>query len=59
MLSYGVTVVPSGLTEVTVRASRSSSVTRPSNTVALGCLFSTSRVAGATSPSDNTPVATW
>ena len=52
-------VVPSGLTEVTVRSARSISVTRPSRTVALSCFFRISRVAGATSPSDNTPVATW
>src|SRR5215213_6435193 len=58
-VSYRVIVVPSGLTEVTVRAPRSMSVTRPRRTVALACFFKISRVAGATSPSESTPVATW
>ena len=59
-LSYGRRpCVPSALSEVTVRAARSIAVTSPSTTRAFFCRRSTSRVAGAISPSDRIPVATW
>ncbi len=45
--------------EVTVRASRSMSVTSPRITRAFSWPASTSRVGGAISPSDRMPVATW
>ncbi len=58
-LSYGVTRGPGAACDVTVRASRSMSVTSPSRTVAFFWRLSTSRVAGAMSPIDRIPVATW
>jgi hypothetical protein len=45
--------------EVTVRPARSMSVTSPSTTRAFSWRRNTSRVAGAISPSDRMPVATW
>ena len=57
--SYGVTVARPSTCDVTVRAARSMSVTSPRITRALRCRASTSRVAGAISPSLRIPVATW
>ena len=59
-MSYGVTAVRPRLSEVTVRAAMSMSVTSPRIVVALRCLRAAiSRVAGAISPSERMPVATW
>ena len=57
--SYGVTVTRLRTWDVTVLASRSTSVTSPSSTRAFFWLESTSRVGGAISPSERIPVATW
>jgi len=45
--------------DVTTRFSMSMSVTSPRSTRVFFCRASTSRIAGATSPADSTPVATW
>ena len=58
-MSYGVTAVRPRLSEVTVRAAMSMSVTSPRIVVTLRCLRRISRVAGAISPSERMPVATW
>ena len=55
----GVTVSFSGATEVTVCAARSMCGTSPRITRALRCRLRISRVAGAISPADRMPVATW
>ena len=58
-VSYGVTAVRPRLSEVTVFAAMSMSVTSPRIVVMLRCLRTISRVAGAISPSERMPVATW
>ncbi len=50
---------PSGRRQRTSCASRSNAVTSAISTVTLRWRLSTSRVAGATAPSDRIPVATW
>ena len=57
--SYGVTVLRPSTSEVTVRASRSMSVTSPRSTWAFCWRLRISRVDGAISPWDRMPVATW
>ena len=57
--SYDVTVGRPRTCEVTVRASRSMSVTSPRMTRAFFWVLRISRVGGAISPWDRMPVATW
>ncbi len=57
--SYAVMLVWSSTVEVTVWAARSISATSPSRTRELRWRLKISRVAGAISPSDRMPVATW
>ena len=58
-LVVGCTVVRPRMWDVTVRAARSMSVTSPSTTRVFSCRRRISRVAGAISPSERMPVATW
>ncbi len=58
-VSYSVTCVLSIASEVTRRFATSTSVTSPRTTRTLSWRRRISRVAGATSPGERIPVATW
>ncbi len=57
--SNSVTVSRSSRREVTLPAARSIDSTSPSSTSTFFCFRNTIRVAGAMSPTDRMPVATW